>query len=153
MKKLLGSLPVAVAAMAMVLPASAHDRGRHHKTRYSYRAPAAYGHRAPVYSYRAPAYSYRAPAYGYGSSAYVGYRTPAYAGYVPYAPPPLRREYRGYAPGPGYVWVNGYWNWGARAYSWVPGRWMVPPARHTRWVPGRWVGGPRGFSFSIGFWR
>lgn len=32
-------------------------------------------------------------------------------------PPPPRHEYLGYAPAPDYVWISGYWGWGARVMS------------------------------------
>jgi hypothetical protein len=32
-------------------------------------------------------------------------------GYAGYGPPAPRYRVIGVAPGPGYVWVNGYWGW------------------------------------------
>jgi hypothetical protein len=69
----------------------------------------------------------------------VGCGGPAYVGvYARTAPPPLRVETYGPVPGPGYVWIGGYWGWQANAYHWVPGRWERPPRGHREWVPGRW---------------
>jgi hypothetical protein len=31
-------------------------------------------------------------------------------------------------PGPGYIWVGGYWGWTGGDWSWAPGRWVVQPA-------------------------
>lgn len=31
--------------------------------------------------------------------------------YIGHEPPPLRYEVRPAMPGPGYAWVDGYWNW------------------------------------------
>lgn len=54
------------------------------------------------------------------------------------APPPPPPAYVagpvGVAPGPGYVWVDGYWNWVDGRYVWVPGRWVLPPHPHAVWV-------------------
>src|ERR1700728_410863 len=51
----------------------------------------------------------------------------------------------GVAPGPGYVWVDGYWNWANGGWVWVPGRWELPPRGRGVWVAPkiefRWHGG------------
>jgi hypothetical protein len=60
--------------------------------------------------------------------------TPAFAGvgvYIGAAPPPLRYEVRPAMPGPGYVWVDGYWNWYGGRYVWRPGVWQRPPYAGT----------------------
>lgn len=56
----------------------------------------------------------------------------------PGEPPPLpRNEIIGVAPGPDYVWIAGFWNWGGRQYDWTPGHW-----EHRRegyhWAPHHW---------------
>ncbi len=43
--------------------------------------------------------------------------------YRGYAPPPPRYEVVGVAPGPGYIWINGYWAGNPGHYRWVRGRW------------------------------
>jgi WXXGXW repeat (2 copies) len=40
----------------------------------------------------------------------------------------------GVAPGPGYVWVPGYWDWVDGRWVWVDGRWVLPPRPHGVWV-------------------
>jgi hypothetical protein len=40
----------------------------------------------------------------------------------------------GIAPGPGYVWTNGYWDWNGGTWVWVGGRWLLPPHGHRVWV-------------------
>src|ERR1700686_3585204 len=40
----------------------------------------------------------------------------------------------GVAPGPGYVWVDGYWDWGGGGWVWGPGRWVLPPRPGAVWV-------------------
>jgi len=44
------------------------------------------------------------------------------------APPPPRAEVIPYRPGPGHVWVPGYWYWTGSRYIWHAGYWSVPPA-------------------------
>jgi hypothetical protein len=71
--------------------------------------------------------------------------------WAPFAPPAVRVEERGVAPGPGYFWRAGYYGWGGRSYRWNAGRWYAPrpgyayygPSWHHwggRWGyrPGRW---------------
>jgi hypothetical protein len=76
------------------------------------------------------------------------------AGYYPNVPPPAPRYGAvGYAPGPGYVWADGYWDWRER-WVWTPGRWVRPPRGHSHWEPGRWSRGDRGrWEFHRGHWR
>jgi len=69
------------------------------------------------------------------------------------APPAPRYGVVGVAPGPGYVWTEGYWNWRGANYEWVAGRWMRPPRPHAVWVPGVWVQSNRGYAFRRGHWR
>lgn len=38
------------------------------------------------------------------------------------------------APGPGYVWVPGYWDWVDGRWVWIEGRWVLPPRGHAVWV-------------------
>ena len=56
-----------------------------------------------------------------------------------FGPPAPRVEVIGVAPGPGYVWIRGFYRWGGGAYYWVPGRWAYPPYPRAVWVPGRWA--------------
>lgn len=68
--------------------------------------------------------------------------SPAQAGarvYVRVGPPAPLAEVRVVAPSPHHVWIAGYHRWDGAAYVWVPGRWDLPPARHTAWVAGHWV--------------
>src|SRR5262245_42323449 len=65
-----------------------------------------------------------------------GYYSGGY--YATTAPPPIRAEVRGYAPGPGYVWVDGYWGYRSNRYAWNSGYWARPPRARAVWVPGRW---------------
>ena len=68
-----------------------------------------------------------------------------------HAPPAVRIEERGVAPGPNHFWRPGYYGWNGRDYAWHGGRWYphragyeyTGPAWHNiggRWGyrPGRW---------------
>lgn len=68
-------------------------------------------------------------------------------------PPPLRAEVVGVAPGPGYVWVGGYWGFRGGGTVWVPGRWVVPPHRHAVWVAPRWERAGNRYRYHEGHWR
>src|SRR6516162_3836950 len=65
---------------------------------------------------------------------------------VPSAPPPPPVEVVPAAPGPEYIWVDGYWGWHGR-WIWEPGRWAVRPHARAAWVPGRWSQGRRGWNW------
>ena len=82
------------------------------------------------------------------SSAYVGVR---------YGPPAPRYGVIGVAPGPGYVWTEGFWDWRGGRWDWQAGRWQRPPHAHARWEPGRWEEhqerGRQAYRFREGHWR
>jgi len=72
--------------------------------------------------------------------------------YPNYGPPGLRAEVRIAPPGPGYVWIGGYWGWGGGGYHWHSGHWAR--ARHGRaWVEGRWEQHGRRWAWHRGHWR
>ena len=81
------------------------------------------------------------------------YGPPAGAVYVRERPPAYREEVVGVAPGPGYFWIRGYWQWGGAAYQWVPGRWEMRPRPNAVWVEGRWRSAHRGWYWMPGHWR
>lgn len=62
---------------------------------------------------------------------------PAPAVTVYAAPPAPLVEYRSLPPAQGYLWLDGYWNWGGAHYAWVPGRWVNPPPGQV-WAPRVW---------------
>jgi hypothetical protein len=68
--------------------------------------------------------------------------------YAAYDPPPPRYVYADYRPG--YVWVNGYWNWNRDRYHWRNGYYVAErPGYHyvqsswrgRRYQPGHWQRG------------
>src|SRR5215510_12358130 len=68
------------------------------------------------------------------------------------APPPLPVYEQPPIPGPGYLWVPGYWSYGPYGYFWVPGTWVEPPAVGLLWTPGYW-GWRNGFYvWNGGYW-
>jgi hypothetical protein len=91
-----------------------------------------------------------------GSSMFAGPRVffgvgvgPGYGYYAPPPPPPPVVAYRPLAPGPGYVWVDGYHYWAGSRYTWRRGYWERPPYARAYWV------GPRyyGHRYYRGYWR
>jgi hypothetical protein len=76
-------------------------------------------------------------------------------GYVvsTYGPPAPRYGAVGYAPGPGYVWTEGYWNLSGGQWIWVGGRWLHPPRPHAVWVTPEWRREGRGYRYYRGYWR
>lgn len=67
------------------------------------------------------------------------------------APPAPQYEGTPAAPGPGYVWIGGYWGWNLGRHVWIGGRWALPPAGHA-WVPGYWGRHAQGWRWQGGYW-
>lgn len=104
---------------------------------------------------------YGQPGYGqpgYGQPGNDPYYDPNYnpnydpQGYVAQAPPPVPAYGPSYRrppmPGPGFVWVDGYWSWMRGRYVWVGGYWTRPPYVGSYWVAPRYNSG----RFFAGFW-
>ena len=88
-----------------------------------------------------------------GATSGCAARTTYGAAYVRVPPPPARVEVYGVAPGPGFVWVNGYWAWRGGGYAWAPGYWARPPRPRARWVSGYWSYRHGGYRYRPGCWR
>ena len=73
--------------------------------------------------------------------------------YVRVGPPAPIYEVRTVAPGPGYIWVEGYHRWDGRAYVWINGRWAMPPRPRAVWVGGHWDRNSHGYFWVDGRWR
>ena len=71
---------------------------------------------------------------------------------VKQAPPPVLAETPVAAPGPGYIWQTGEWQW-KDGWVWVAGRWAYPPHPQAVWVRGSWYQGSQGWLFVAGHWR
>jgi hypothetical protein len=78
---------------------------------------------------------------------------PAGVVYASVGPPPLQTEVVIVSPGPGFVWVPGYWGWGGTAYVWTRGAWIRPPHARARWVSPRWWHNSRGWYRTGGDWQ
>lgn len=100
--------------------------------------------------------AYGQPGGGGGAYYYDGYYDAGNAyphrGYV--APPPPRVPVYAYGyrrpplPGPGCVWVDGYWGFNRGRYVWMNGYWARPPYGGALWVAPRYSAG----RFYGGFW-
>lgn len=73
--------------------------------------------------------------------------------YVRVRPPRVQVEIRTSAPGPGHVWLPGYYTWDGGRYVWVPGRWDISPSPGRHWVPGRWRSHRGQWYWVEGRWR
>jgi hypothetical protein len=93
------------------------------------------------------------------AAAFVGLSTllsgcAVHGGYVAaYGPPAPRYGVVGVAPGPGYVWTDGYWDRRGGGWGWVSGSWVRPPRARAVWVPGEWRHEGRNWRFHRGHWR
>ena len=67
-------------------------------------------------------------------------------------PPQPRHERRGRVPGPGYMWVDGYWAPNGHKYRWVKGRWDRPPYEGAHWTPARYEHQSQGWQIHEGHW-
>lgn len=72
---------------------------------------------------------------------------------APISPPPPPLVGMTARPGPGYVWMPGYYRWDGHRYYWVAGKWTVPPRGRRAWVPGRWVRRGGVHIWTEGRWR
>lgn len=83
----------------------------------------------------------------FGSNAFAGIQLS-----VNIAPPPIAVYDQPPAPGDGYIWTPGYYQYGDYGYFWVPGQWVLPPSAGMLWTPGYWgfVGGR--YSWHAGYW-
>ena len=68
------------------------------------------------------------------------------------APPLLPVYVQPPIPGPGYVWIPGYWAWDGQEYYWVPGYWATPPAANLLWTPPYWAWNDGVYDFYPGYW-
>ena len=72
--------------------------------------------------------------------------------YAPQPPPALPTYQQPPAPGDGYMWTPGNWNYASTGYYWVPGAWVMAPYQGALWTPGYW--GSRGgrYAYYPGSW-
>jgi hypothetical protein len=73
------------------------------------------------------------------SSALTACASQAYVAYqVPPPPAPMAVGAVGYAPGPGYVWGDGFWDLRGGRWVWAPGAWRRPPHGRAVWMRPYW---------------
>ncbi|HEY6871143.1 MAG TPA: hypothetical protein VI298_00320 [Geobacteraceae bacterium] len=69
------------------------------------------------------------------------------------APPALPIYVQPLCPGPGYIWIPGYWAWDPDyGYYWVPGTWVPAPYPGLLWTPGYWAWYDGGYVWYDGYW-
>jgi WXXGXW repeat (2 copies) len=68
-------------------------------------------------------------------------------------PPGVHAEVHVTSPGPGYVWVPGYWDWNSSDWVWVPGAWLKPPHPHAHWVAPHYQHRRGHWKYHRGHWR
>jgi len=72
---------------------------------------------------------------------------------VTVAPPPLPVYAQPFCPGPGFIWIPGYWAWDPNyGYYWVPGMWVPAPFVGALWTPGYWSWKSGEFIWYEGYW-
>src|SRR6266700_4580591 len=67
-------------------------------------------------------------------------------------PPALPVYAQPICPGPGYIWVPGYWAYGDDDYFWVPGTWEIAPEPGFLWTPGYWGWNEGFYAWHAGYW-
>ena len=77
---------------------------------------------------------------------------PPRAVYVMRGPPGEVVEVIPASPGPGYVWLPGYYKWEGGEYRWERGRWAVVPPGYHQWVRGHWRENEGRWYFVEGHW-
>jgi hypothetical protein len=68
-------------------------------------------------------------------------------------PPELPVYAQPSCPGPGYLWIPGYWAYGPDGYFWVPGTWAEPPEFGLLWTPGYWGWEDDFYTWHAGYWE
>jgi len=71
---------------------------------------------------------------------------------VAIAPPALPVYAQPICPGPGYIWIPGYWAYGPVGYYWVPGTWVIAPYVGALWTPGYWGWASGAYVWHAGYW-
>lgn len=76
-----------------------------------------------------------------------------YAGVTVGPPAPLVYGPVGVAPGPGYIWTDGYYDWVGNTWVWRPGRWARPPHPGYVWRKPYYEHYHRGYRMHPGHWQ
>lgn len=75
------------------------------------------------------------------------------AGVVVGPPPPPVYGPVGYAPGPGYVWMGGYYDLNGGRWYWRDGHWGRPPRPGAVYVTPYWERHGGSYRYHQGHWR
>jgi hypothetical protein len=90
----------------------------------------------------------------FGSLAATSCATGGYYAYrVPPPPPPRMAGAIGFAPGPGFVWIDGFYDLRGASWVWVSGYWTRPPHPRATWVAPYWERQGNRYRFHRGRWR
>ncbi|HLA59038.1 MAG TPA: hypothetical protein VK622_09770, partial [Puia sp.] len=73
------------------------------------------------------------------------------AGYVTGRPADVTYVRPG-SPGPGYVWIDGEWEYYGNNYHWRNGSWQQPREGRA-WKSGYWENNKRGYRWHKGGWQ
>jgi hypothetical protein len=76
-----------------------------------------------------------------------------YAGVTVGPPRPVVEGPIGVAPGVGYVWTPGFYDWDGSRWAWRHGEWRRPPHPGQEWVAPRWEHDHNGYRFHGGRWH
>jgi hypothetical protein len=68
-------------------------------------------------------------------------------------PPPPQYEVVGVAPGPGFIWIGGYYHWLGGRWVWYRGHYEHPPHFGAVWVGPRYEFRAGRRVYIRGFWR
>lgn len=71
---------------------------------------------------------------------------------VPGPPPPARAEVKPACPGPGHIWVAGYWDYIGGHHVWRDGRWLQAK-RDYEYVRARYEWDGRAWQFHVPHWH
>lgn len=72
--------------------------------------------------------------------------------YLGAPPPPIQYQARPPLPGPGYSWVDGFWQPYNRGYRWQPGVWQQPPYPGAYYIHPHYDHYKRGWRLHQGYW-
>jgi len=75
-----------------------------------------------------------------------------FAGVTVGPPAPLIYGPVGVAPGPGYVWTDGFYVWDGGGWRWRDGRWARRPYPRARWIHPRYERRGHGYRMYPGHW-
>lgn len=56
-------------------------------------------------------------------------------------------------PAPNALWIPGSWMFDGRAYTWISGRWEIPPPHAQTYVAAHWESRPQGLVYVPASWR